>query len=398
LGYEDYRLKLSKSTNENINVFLKSAKTILDVVTVTGSKFERNLAESTISLDIIQPQLIRSNNVAKSSDILNKVPGVQILDGQANIRGGSGYSYGAGSRVMLLVNDIPALQIDAGFPNWNDIPIESLAQVEIVKGAASTLYGSAALNGIVNFRTAYATSIPETRIMTSYTQILAPEDEDKKWWEPNSRYQVNASFLHKQKYKKWDFIGSGFFNKLESHLEHTNETRGRLFGSARYRWSDRLIFELAINGNSSEGSAYFLFKNGGSGAFQALPTTITNRNSDRWYFDPSVTYFDKNNNKHRWVWRLNTIRNRNDTNQSNSSFNNYGEYQFQNHYKKWDIVTTAGVVGMHNSTDSQILGDTTFTGTSLAGYVQMEKKFSKNCHFQEDYGMNILNNEALRYS
>ncbi|MBK6784409.1 MAG: TonB-dependent receptor [Saprospiraceae bacterium] len=381
LGYDDFRNKFSKLTGNNVSIFLKPTKTILDLVTVTGSKFERNLAESTISLDIIQPQLLRSTNVAKSSDILNKVPGVQILDGQANIRGGSGYSYGAGSRVMLLVNDIPALQVDAGFPNWNDIPIESLAQIEVVKGAASTLYGSAALNGIVNFRTAYATSTPETRIMTSYTHILAPKDKDKKWWEPNSRYQVNASFLHKRKFKKWDFIGSGFFNKLESHLEHTNEIRGRVFTSVRYRWSDKLLFELAVNGNASEGSAYFLWKNSGSGAFQALPTTITNRNSNRWYFDPSITFFDKYNNKHRWVWRVNTINNRNDTNQSNKSINHYGEYQFQNHYKKWDIVTTAGAVGMHNSTDSQILGDTTFTGTSMAGYVQVEKKFFNKLSF-----------------
>src|SRR5690606_17954573 len=139
-------------------IMLHESRTLLDMVTVTGSKFERNLSESTISLDILQPDIVRSTNVSKSSDVLNKVPGVQILDGQANIRGGSGYSYGAGSRVMLLVNEIPFLQVDAGFPNWSDIPIEALGQVEIVKGAASSLYGSAALNGIVNFRTAYTTS------------------------------------------------------------------------------------------------------------------------------------------------------------------------------------------------------------------------------------------------
>jgi outer membrane receptor protein involved in Fe transport len=376
IGYEKQSKEWKQlRTNEDYFIYLKPSKTILDIVTVTGSRFERNLSESTISLDIIQPELLRSNNVAKSSDILNKVPGVQILDGQANIRGGSGYSYGAGSRVMLLVNDIPALQIDAGFPNWNDIPIECLAQIEVVKGAASAMYGSAALNGIVNFRTAYATTQPETRAMMSYTQYLSPKDPFKKWWGNSVRYQANASFSHKQKWKKFDLIAGTFVNKLEGFLENTNENRGRVFTSMRYRFHDRFHVDLAINANVSEGDAYFLWKDSGSGAMRALPTTVTNRNSTRIYIDPVFTYIDKRNNKHKLFWRLNTINNRNDTNQSNSSVNNYGEYQFQNNYEKWNLVTTAGATAMFNSTDSQILGDTTFTGLTWAAYLQFEKKF-----------------------
>ena len=65
-----------------------------------------------------------------------------MVSSQPNIRGGSGWSYGAGSRVLLLVDDIPALQADAGLAQWDDIPVENIAQIEVVKGAASALYGS----------------------------------------------------------------------------------------------------------------------------------------------------------------------------------------------------------------------------------------------------------------
>lgn len=375
IGFDEFNKTWVEPENNN-TIFLKiiQSKTILDAVTVTGSRFERNLAESTISLDIIRPDLLRSNNTAKSSDILNKVPGVQILDGQANIRGGSGYSYGAGSRVMLLMNDIPALQIDAGFPNWSDIPVEIISQIEVVKGAASAMYGSAALNGIVNFRTAYAGSEPETRAMVSYNQFLTPKDPFKKWWGSDNRYQVNASLVHKQKWKKTELVASAFFNKLEGFLENTDETRGRIFTGLRHKFHERLHLELSVNANLSKGSAFFIWKDGGSGAMQALPTTVTNRNSFRLYIDPVLTYIDKGENKHKLLWRLNTIDNENDTNQSNKSVNNYLEYQFQNNYKRWDLVTTAGVVALFNTTNSQILGDTTFSGTNLAAYVQMEKK------------------------
>jgi len=70
-------------------------------------------------------------------------------------QGGSGYSYGAGSRVLVLVDDLPLLSPDAGDVKWDYLPVENISQVEIIKGASSVLYGSSALNGIINVRTAY---------------------------------------------------------------------------------------------------------------------------------------------------------------------------------------------------------------------------------------------------
>jgi len=179
IGYEDQKINFKTLVDIPLEILLVPSQTALDLVTVTSTKYEQNITRSMVSVDILKPDLLRSVN-ATSSD---KVPGVQILDGQANIRGGSGYSYGAGSRVMLLIDDIPALQVDAGFPNWNDIPIENLSQIEVLKGAASSLYGSAALNGIINFRSSYATSNPETRLSLATNIFQSPKDVEKKWWE-----------------------------------------------------------------------------------------------------------------------------------------------------------------------------------------------------------------------
>lgn len=68
---------------------------VLDLTTVTATKFEQRLSESTVAVEVIKPNLLRSTNTIKSDDILNKLPGVQVVGGQANIRGGSGFSYGA---------------------------------------------------------------------------------------------------------------------------------------------------------------------------------------------------------------------------------------------------------------------------------------------------------------
>ncbi len=378
VGYKTINLTYQDFTSIPSEIKMEALDLTLDQVTVTGSKYEQNITRSTVSIDILKPDLLRSVNAASSDDILNKIPGVQVLDGQANIRGGSGYSYGAGSRVMLLIDDVPALQPDAGFPNWNDIPIENLAQIEVLKGAASTLYGSAALNGIINFRSSYATSEPETRFSAATTVFLTPKDEAKKWWKDTLRYESNFTFVHKQKFGKLDVIASGLYNKLEGFNQFTNESRGRGNVNVRYRITDRLTAQMGLLANFSKSNSFFLWANPGSGAMRPLSGTVSDRNSTRVYIDPSLTYLDKHNNKHRLMTRTIFVDNKNNTNQSNKSVNQYTEYQFQRNFEKQKLIITAGAVGAWTSVDSEILGDTTFKSTNYATYLQADKKFTDN--------------------
>lgn len=373
IGYQNLIVHFQSLANIPTTIILNETSNVLDAVVVTGSRYEQNIVRSSVSVDIIKVDLLNSINATSADIVLNKIPGVQVLDGQANIRGGSGYSYGAGSRVMLLIDDIPALQPDAGFPNWTDIPIENLSQIEVLKGAASALYGSAALNGIINFRSAYAESTPETHISTSGTLFMSPEDKSKKWWGDTTRYETSLSFVHKQKFGKLDLIASGFLNKAEGTNQFTYANRGRGNLQFRYRMKENLIFNLGGLINAGENSSFFLWKDGQSGAMQAFAGTVTERKAKRIYIDPGVTYFDKFQNKHRLMARSMFISNDNDNNQSNHSVNHYLEYQFQRDFSDAGLILTSGAVGQWTNTKSEILGDTTFKSQNYAVYVQADK-------------------------
>ena len=43
---------------------------------------------------------------------------------------------------MVLVDDLPVLSGDAGRPTWGFLPLENLEQIEVIKGASSSWYGS----------------------------------------------------------------------------------------------------------------------------------------------------------------------------------------------------------------------------------------------------------------
>ena len=375
LGYENYffEIVLQPDEQRSLNIELNTEATLLQTATVTSGKFEKPLGEVTVSLEVLKPRLIENNNATSVDEVLGKLPGVSIIDGQANVRGGSGYSYGAGSRVLLLVDDIPALQADAGFPNWDDLPVENIEQVEVVKGAASALYGSSALNGIINVRTAYAKSDPITKASAFFTGFMSPKDENKKWWD-SLPFESGASFSHAQKMNKLDLVLGGYYLHRNSFREDEQSRYGRFTLSTRYRVNDR--FNLGFNGNINAGSSsnYFYWMDGAENAYRGDPSTFSEGNRWRIYIDPYLSYFDKAGNRHKFLGRYYGINNNLNENRSNQSDLFYGEYQFQKQFEDIDLVATAGVVGIATSISAVLYGDANYSSRNFAGFLQLDKK------------------------
>jgi len=402
VGYEIIREKLQLKAGETMirNVPLAEVANILKTATVTSGKYEKALGEVTVSLEVVRPALIESTNSTSIDKVLEKVPGVNIIGGQANIRGGSGFTYGAGSRVLLLLNDVPALQADAGFTNWNDMPVENIEQIEIVKGASSALYGSSAMNGIINVRTGYAKSKPETKVSSFVRVTSDPKDKSKVWWN-HRPYAYGGSFLHKQKIKKLDLVLGGYYLNSTSHNQFNFSKYGRVHFDTRYRVTDR--FSVELNGNFNKGSSgsFFLWKNGKEGAFQPREGSVSlTPDKFRFTLDPVITFFDHKNNRHKFLGRYFHIDNEVNNQQSNSSDLIYGEYQFQKRLEKSHAVLTTGWVTTKTYATAELYGDTTFHSTNYAGYLQMDKKFGSRLNVSAGlrWERNIISNPQFQYT
>ncbi|MEY2764666.1 MAG: hypothetical protein RLZZ205_1090, partial [Bacteroidota bacterium] len=166
IGYHDKFLTIQNlKENRNIGVIFLTEKSMdFKQLVISAGKFQQDIANVTMSMEVIQPRLLQDKNVTSLEDGLQQVPGVIIVDDEPQIRSGSGYSFGAGSRVQVLIDDIPILSGDAGKASWAFMPMENIAQLEIIKGASSVLYGSSALSGVIHFRTAYPTATPKTKL------------------------------------------------------------------------------------------------------------------------------------------------------------------------------------------------------------------------------------------
>ncbi len=135
-------LDLDEGANKKIQIELEAFSDQMSQIVIAGSRQGKQVAKEIASVSIIKPYLIENTNSTDLSQVINRLPGVQVADGQASIRGGVGYSYGTGSKVAVLLDDMPLLGADFGDVRWKFLPIESAEQVEVIKGSASVLYGS----------------------------------------------------------------------------------------------------------------------------------------------------------------------------------------------------------------------------------------------------------------
>lgn len=162
-----YRTELRQVTVRSgvtitIDVELQQIPLALPDVVVTAARKEQRIDEAASSVTVITSRQLESRSAPRLDVILPLVSGVTMIDDQLGIRGSTGYNRGAGGRVLVLLDGVPALGGDSGNVRWDTLPAEVVERIEVIKGAASSLYGSSAMGGVVNVLTRSAHRGPST--------------------------------------------------------------------------------------------------------------------------------------------------------------------------------------------------------------------------------------------
>lgn len=395
VGYEKVEKDLMLNTTEfTQDISLKETAQDLKTVVISASRYQRDAKEETVSIEVIPKSFVTNNNPTSMDQAMQRVPGVTIIDGQANIRAGSGFTYGAGSRVLILTDGLPLLTADAGDAKWNFIPIENLEQVEVIKGAASAVYGSSAMNGIINMRTAYPTAQPETKITSFVNVVGAPSDTTRSWWRHSSVVpsEQGFSFSHKQKFGQFDLVtGANFYNSTSFRLG-ANETRGRFNVNTRYRFKNIKGLAVGLNTNiqTSKAGTFFIWGDKSEKTFIASTLGGSNINKAlRWTVDPFVEYYNARGSKFSLNSRyFYTVNNTDQATQDSKAALYYNEFTYFHPMKKVNMNLVAGAVATFSNVKSDLYQN--HKAKNYAGFLQVDKKF-------EDIKLNITAGMRLEY-
>jgi outer membrane receptor protein involved in Fe transport len=369
------------------NVTIKIGEPVkdLDMVVVSAGRRKQSVEEVPVSMEIIRPQLIDNKGIVDLEQAVDQTPGVFTMDGQVSIRGGSGYAYGTGSRVLLLWNGMPLLSGYAGDTQWNAIPMEQASQIEVMKGASSVLYGSGALNGVISLQEKEPGLKPETKFKVAFGYYGKPKRESLKWWGnvPPMNQQIEA--YRGQMYKRWGYtVSSTFFNN-DGYRQGESEFRGRLSGTLYFKpvKIDRLKAGMGYNVQFQKTGSFLIWESDSLGYQPSGGVDPNDSNSTlnysfgrRMFFDPYVKYIDKKNNRHslktRAYWATNEILNNPD--QSNGAVIFFTDYNFAKQFGH-GINLTSGISNIYNIVNSNLFGD--HTSNNVAIYSQYEQNIGK---------------------
>ncbi len=406
IGYERQEKQVIVNGHKEIvvNFILSPGTQELQTVVISGSKYEQKIEESIASIEVLKSHAIHASNPSSIDKAIDKMPGITIVDNEPQIRAGSGFSSGLGSRVMVMVDEMPILRGDAGRPSWGFLPVDDVEQIEVVKGAASVVYGSSAITGAINIRTAYPKDKPITKVNTFLGIYSTPSRSYATPWSGLNPLVYGISISHLQKFDNFDLgVGANYYSD-QGYIGGTPEVLpDSVFNKGEFEHRAKIYFNTRVRNKKVEGLTYglngslmysdnaqaYFWYNADTGIYRSYPGALSHFKEFSFYADPYIKYFNDNGNSHSFKNRIYYGNTQANNNQSNRYLTLYSEYQYTKTFKKiGGMVLIAGLMNTYSQSYGQVFSgilaaDGTTTSTefgsyqseNLAIYMQFEKRF-----------------------
>ncbi len=158
--YVGYRLKTSPNivvrSGENPNFTLIMEVSVYESsdIVVTGTRTHRLIKDSPVTTEVIHADEIKNLGAENVGQVLEERAGIII--NQDGVRGGilSAQLQGLNDEhTLILVDGTPIIGRIAGQLDLSRLSVQNIERIEIIKGAASSLYGSEAVGGVINIIT-----------------------------------------------------------------------------------------------------------------------------------------------------------------------------------------------------------------------------------------------------
>lgn len=231
IGYKTKTVKWS----QNMIISLAPSSLLMNQVIVTSNREGQERKDAPIAISIITPKLLTETKATSIDQVLNKVNGVFMVDlgneqHSMSIRQPLSYK----SLFLYLEDGIPIRT--TGVFNHNaliEINMASTQSMEVIKGPASSIYGSEAIGGAVNFITKKPTMIPTGKI-----QI-----------QGNNLGYKRADFSASNTWNNFGLVTSGYYaNRSNGPRDHSDfnklafTLRGDWKINTRTLWTNSLSY------------------------------------------------------------------------------------------------------------------------------------------------------------
>ena len=251
-GFSILRQNVEQSqTNFDKQVFTLSPETLRAEVVVSANRIETRIGETPASVVTLSKREIETTAASVIDDVLRQVPGFTLFrragsrTANPTTQGvslrGTGAS-GAG-RSLVLFDFVPLNDPFGGWVQWNRIPTIAVENIEVVRGAATSLYGDS-LSGTVNI---FPRNINEKYVFSAETF-------------GGTQKTFSASTFTGFRQKDWsaDLTATGFQTRGYKDIEEINRGLADDFsGTRNVNFSGRIAKDFGDSANIFFKTSYF---------------------------------------------------------------------------------------------------------------------------------------------
>lgn len=126
----------------------------LNETVVTANRVETRTSELTSEVIVVDREAIENSAGRTLIEVLARTASVQLSSNGGRGQTSGVFIRGTESRhTVLLIDGVRYGSVTAGTPIWDNIPLEMIERIEVVKGPASAMYGSDAAGGVIQIFT-----------------------------------------------------------------------------------------------------------------------------------------------------------------------------------------------------------------------------------------------------
>jgi outer membrane receptor for ferrienterochelin and colicins len=164
IGFKNHKQEITIKNGETVtlNVDIEKTGTSLDEVVITGTLKEISLKQSAVPIEVYTPKYFMKNPTPSLFQALQIVNGVRPQINCSVCNTGDVHINGMeGPYTMITIDGMPVIGGLASVYGLNGIPNSMIQRMEVVKGPASTLFGSEAVGGLINVITKSPENAPK---------------------------------------------------------------------------------------------------------------------------------------------------------------------------------------------------------------------------------------------
>jgi iron complex outermembrane receptor protein len=143
--------------DKSVDLTDRSLEDLMNIQVTSVSKKEQKLSQVAAAVFVITPEDIRRSGATNIPDLLRMVPGLDVAQINANTWAISarGFNLQFANKLLVLIDGRAVYSPLFGGVNWDtqDLPLEDIERVEVVRGPGGTVWGANAVNGVINIIT-----------------------------------------------------------------------------------------------------------------------------------------------------------------------------------------------------------------------------------------------------